>query len=114
MNARIMKRVVAGGLWLDMVKPGWQQLIDWGLLDITHGGMCVAGQVFAGEAAQARDNGGPDWLIGYDMLRQTYSMSPVERGALGFTTDDADDQGEGDPWDDLRDAWLALWGPQAS
>lgn len=111
MNARVARRVLAGGLWLDMVKPGWQNLIDWDRLDITNNTACVAGQALRDEAERESDAGGFRWLTGYDMLRELYGLSPDERAALGFSTDDLDDAGENDPWRELRNAWLDLWAP---
>lgn len=111
MNARIMERVIAGGLWLTMVKPGWQRLIDWGSLDMAHSGWCVAGQVFADEALRAREDRDEPWLVGYDVLRTRYDLTLAERARLGFTTDYADDASDDNQWEDLRDAWIALWAP---
>lgn len=112
MNARIVRRVVAGGLWLSMVKPGWQALIDWNVLDVSNSTLCVAGQVFASDAKAEQESTGECWWSGYDMLRTRYGLAPWDRAGLGFTTDDVDDQGDADPWQAIQDAWRTLWGPQ--
>lgn len=115
MNARIVRRVIAGGLWLSMVEPGWRQRMDWDRLDMTVTTECVAGQVFGPLVADTADR--DPWApvsSGYDMLLDRYGMDPATRARLGFTTDDQDDAGEADPWSDLDEAWRTLWGPEVA
>lgn len=113
MDSRIVRRVLAGGLWLDMISPGWQDRVDWDRLNMTNTSMCVAGYAFADLAQEEISAGGFRWLTGYDMLREVYALTPAQRAALGFTTDDEDDQGWADPWNALDEAWRALWGRPA-
>lgn len=47
------ERVTRGAAWLDDVKPGWFTIIDLTTLDLGYAYRCVAGQVFASEAAES-------------------------------------------------------------
>jgi len=114
MKARVAHRVIAGGLWLDMVRPGWRDAIRWGDVNLCNTTLCVAGQVFREDALEyAETDDGNSWYTGYDMLRVRYGMGPAERARLGFTTDDMDDLSEEDPWGTLEHAWRVLWAQHA-
>jgi hypothetical protein len=99
---------LAGGLWLDMVAPGWQQGINWDALDITSTFQCIAGQVFDGCPGFCHS--------GYDHVALCLSTRHADRVALGFVSPDwePDEEGE-DPgfYDDfeLEHAWRMLWHP---
>lgn len=47
MTATIAERVAKGVAWLDEFKPGWEDLIDASILDMSQDCNCVCGQVFA-------------------------------------------------------------------
>jgi hypothetical protein len=47
----VQERVVRGTRWLDHVRPGWRDSLELATLDLSNGGQCVLGQVFAEEAA---------------------------------------------------------------
>ena len=103
------RRALAGGLWLDMISPGWRDTVDWSVFDIDNPRRCVLGQVFTGHHSQ--------FVPGYLISGWQYALETFWRGdwrpseALGFTPTRVE-------WGQstagmLQAAWLALWGPDA-
>lgn len=98
--APIAQRVLAGALWLDLVRPNWRDLVDLHQLDITNPDDCVLGQVFHDEGRE-HANFGYSWachVFGWDWV-QSSDPQPQPHVALGFT---ALNWGE---WDELQHLW---------
>jgi hypothetical protein len=119
MQEIFVKRALAGGLWLHMMRPGWQSKVNWDELDLTSLTDCVAGQVFAGEATGKYAHAHPaDWAIvtrladGYAVLRTLLSLD--DREALGFSVraSSLGIMGDVGPWaQEQAQAWRAVWAP---
>lgn len=98
--------VLAGGLFLDMVAPGWLETISWDDFDIRSTLFCVAGQTF-GHSDCARG-----CYSGYEHLERCLGLDEGERIRLGFVWP------TGYPGDtaynatDLENAWREVWGPE--
>jgi hypothetical protein len=95
------RRVVAGGLWLDLVRPGWQALIDWDVMDMCTADRCIAGQVFAEEAAGEAYPSGGFWYVA-DVLMdgntdQAEAFGLISGYDVSFTA--------------LDQAWREVFGP---
>lgn len=77
----IAERVTAGAAWLDATRPGWDQLVDLGRLDMQSACLCVLGQVFA---AAADDAG---YIYGFDYAARMLLEGNDDAFASGFTCD---------------------------
>lgn len=94
--------VARGARALDMIKPGWFGLVDWGTLDIYWCDKCVLEQVFRNDAPPMFGWPGGTWtwaadevdaavLDGYRTLRRHGFINSAEHSN-----------------DELTDAWRAL------
>lgn len=82
-----------GARWLEEIRPGWADRVDWDILNLGSVTGCVAGQVFADCPGVC--------LNGYTHLSLCLGTSRGERVALGFLPPDDGAYDE----EDLESAW---------
>lgn len=95
----LQDRVSRGVEWLDENAPaGWWDLIDYGLLDISDGNVCILGQVFAAKADETGMAGGYIYAES-TFSRGTYGERNLPVIALGFCGSDFE-------YEKLRLLWI--------
>jgi hypothetical protein len=99
----VQERVVRGTRWLDHVRPGWRDSLELATLDLSNGGQCVLGQVFAEEAAAhaGRKGCGYSYVLNV-LLTREWLDCPDWPSAHGFESELASI----DAWED----WLECAG----
>ena len=89
------ERAQQGAAWLDQDRPGWEELVDLGTLNLSLGTQCPLGQVYADQVRPMCLYHREGYLVGLTRLRST--RSPIDSditdtayryGFIGFTSQD--------------------------
>lgn len=78
-------RVARGAVLLDRKQPGWADVIDIGVLDLSRSSRCIAGQLSAG-----------DWITNDAVISLCNDPGPYENGIMAASED----------YQCLQDAWI--------
>ena len=90
------ERAQQGATWLDQDRPGWEELVDLGTLNLFLGTQCPLGQVYAGQVRPMGLYHGEGYLVGLTRLRSARSLigdsdstdTAYRYGFIGFTSQD--------------------------